>query len=79
MTARSMYRESFKKWIYRDSSGKEQDGGADVFETLGSPLCQSYTCVLKLANFVNLLGHPFKPQVIANEGEWVWHSRMCCM
>ena len=62
-----------------DSSGKEQDGGADVFETLGSPLCQSYTCVLKLANFVNFLGHTFKPQVIANEGEWVWHSRICCM
>ena len=54
-----------------DSSGKEQDGGADEFETLGSPLCQSYTCVLKLVNFVNLLGHPFKTQVIPNEGEWV--------
>ncbi len=48
---------------------KEQGRIGEILDTLGSPLCQSYMWDLKLENLRNLLGHPFIPQVIWNEGE----------
>ena len=64
-------------------SNKHVENGIKVM-ILSQNLTTNLNCyrrnkLAKLANFVNLLGHPFKPQVIANEGEWVWHSRICCM